>query len=87
MMSLRPRISSFRCSIAASTSVFAQLFAVQLKLKFRMYFYSRHFRATSGIFPDGSPHLTKIEEGRAGGASLDSLSVRCLSSYLFFPPV
>jgi hypothetical protein len=40
-----------------------------------------------GIFPEASPHLTRIEEAKAGGGSLDSLSVRCLSSYLFFPPI
>jgi len=30
--------------------------------------------------------ISAILKGADGGGSLDSLSVRCLSSYLFFPP-
>jgi hypothetical protein len=65
----------------------AQRFAVRVDIKRTMKFCTRHFRATLGIFPGDSTHLTRIGEAKGGGASLDSLSVRCLSSYLFFPPV
>jgi hypothetical protein len=37
-----------------------------------------------GIFPHAPPHHSNFEAVERGGASLDMLSVRCLSSYLFF---
>jgi hypothetical protein len=73
--------------LLARTVTAAQGFAARVDIKCTVNFCSRHFRATLGIFPGDSTHLTKIEEAKGGGASLDSLSVRCLSSYLFFPPV
>ena len=45
-----------------------------------------HFRAMPGIFPRIPAHQTDFGAARAV-AWLDMLSDRCLSSYLFFPPV
>jgi hypothetical protein len=50
-------------------------------------FFFHHFRATSGIFPQGPAHLIKPWAQAVCQGWLDRLSVRCLSSYLIFLPV